>query len=157
MSQTVPQPVPGQRLDTLVSDAESGRQFRRTDYCGTAWYGQPPDTSGRMVSFTQTYLNEDSSFFLPDSHAYNTADLDGAVVTCSVALQAQTGEANFITHAEASFTGDPRGGDRSWIALRIAVYGRQPLAVAYRVSAICQLIAVPSSRAIDMRGMLGGS
>lgn len=156
MAQTVPQPVPGQRLDTLVADAESGRQFRRTDYCGTAWYGQPPDTSGGIVSFNQTYLNEDSSFFLPDSHAYNTGDLEGAVVTCSVALQGHTGEVSFITQAEASFTGDPRGGNQSWIALRIAVYGRQPLAVAYRVSAICVLIAVPSSRAIDMRGFFGG-
>jgi hypothetical protein len=69
-----------------------------------------------------------------------------------VALQGQPGEASFITHAEASFGADPRGGDQSWIALRVAVYGRQPLAVAYRVTAICPVVAVPSSRAIDLRG-----
>ncbi len=144
------------RVDTLVNDGETGRQVRRTDYCGTLWYGAPPDTSGGIVSFSQTYLNEDSALFLPDSHPYLTAELDGALVTCSVALQAQPGDASFITHAEASFTADPRGGDRSWIALRIAVYGRQPLGIAYRVCAICPTIAVPSSRAIDLRGALGG-
>lgn len=154
--QTPPQPVPGQRLDTLVNDGDTGVQVRRTDYCGTAWYGQPPDTSGGMVSFTQTYLNEDSSFFLPDSHPYLTAELGDAVVTCSVALQAQPGEASFITHAEATFTGDPRGGEHSWVAVRIAVYGRQPLGISYRVTAICPMLAVRSSRAIDMRGLFGG-
>jgi len=148
----VPQPLPQPRIDTLVNDAETGTRVRRTDYCGTAWYGQPPDTGGAAVSFTQTYLNEDSAFFLPDSHPYVTGDLGGAAVTCSVALQAQPGEASFITHAEASFAADPRDGTRSWIALRLAVYGRQPLAVAYRVTAVCPTIAVPSSRAIDLRG-----
>ena len=152
----MPQPIPQPRIDTLVSDAETGTQVRRTDYSGTAWYGEPPDTSGAAVAFTQTYLNEDSAFFLPDSHPYVTADLGAAAVTCSVALQAQPGEACFVTRAEASFAGDPRGGDRSWIALRLAVYGREPLAVAYRVTTICPTIAVPSSRAIDLRGAFGG-
>jgi len=152
----VPEVTAQPRLDTLVSHGDTGTKVRRTDYSGTAWYGEPPDTSGMAVSFSQTYLNEDSAFFLPDSHPYVTADLGGdAAVTCSVALQAQPGEACFITLADASFTPDPRGGDRSWIALRVAVYGRQPLAIAYRVTAICPVIAVPSSRAIDLRGAFG--
>ena len=151
----MPQVIAQPRVDTLVSDGDTGKQVRRTDYSGTAWYGEPPDTSGFAVSFTRTHLNEDSAFFLPDSHPYVTADLSGAVVTCSVALQGLPGEAAFITHAEASFTDDPRGGDHSWIALRVAVYGRQPLAVAYRVTATCPTIAVPSSRAVDLRGAFG--
>jgi hypothetical protein len=140
------------RLDTLVSDADTGAQVRRTDYSGTAWYGEKPDTSGFAVMFSRAPLNEDSAFFLPDSHAYVTSELGGAAVTCSVALQAQAGEASFITHAEASFAPDPRGDEHSWVALRIAVYGRQPLAIAYRVTAICPTLAVPSSRVIDLRG-----
>jgi hypothetical protein len=148
----MPEVIAQPRVDTLVSDGETGTKVRRTDYSGTAWYGERPDTSGGIVSFNLTYLNEDAAFFLPDSHPYTTGDLGDATVTCSVALQGQPGEASFITHAEASFTGDPRGGDQSWIALRIAVYGRQPLGVAYRVTAICPVIAVPSSRAIDLRG-----
>ena len=151
----MPEVFPQPRIDTLVAHGDSGQKVRRTDYSGTAWYGERPDTSGMAVSFSRTYLNEDTAFFLPDSHPYTTADLDGAAVTCSVALQGQPGEASFITNAEASFGADPRGGDQSWIALRIAVYGRQPLAIAYRVTAICPTIAVPSSRAIDLRGAFG--
>src|SRR5215208_4213651 len=142
MGQSPPQPVPGQRLDTLVSDADTGVRVRRTDYCGTAWYGQPPATSGRAVIFSPAYVNDDSTFFLPDSHAYARADLGDAVVTCSVALQAAPGEACFITHAEATYADDPRGGGHSWVALRIAVYGRQPIGVSYRVTALCPTLAV---------------
>jgi hypothetical protein len=130
------------RIDTLVNDAATGAQVRRTDYSGVAWYGAPPDTSGRMISFNQEYLREDSAFFLPDSHPYAREHLGEASATCSVAVVGEPGEAYFVTHAEASFADDPRGGDHAWLALRIAVYGRQPLGISYRVTAICPTAAV---------------
>jgi hypothetical protein len=152
----MPEVIAQPRVDTQVNDGETGQTVRRTDYCGTVWYGAPPDTSGGIVSFSQTYLNEDSAVFLPDSHPYLMADLEGAVVTCSVALQAQPGDASFITRAEATYAADPRGGEHAWVALRIAVYGRQPLGISYRVTAICPMLAVRSGRAIDLHDAFGG-
>lgn len=156
MAESIAQPVPGQRIDTFVHDADTGAKVRRTDYCGTVWYGAPPDTGGAIVAFSRTHVRDDTPFFLPDSHPYQRSELGDAVVTCSVALQAHNGQPSFVNQAEAIFADDPRGGDQCWIALRIAIYGLEPLAVSYRVTTICPTRAVPSSRVVDLRGAFGG-
>ena len=135
-------PIPQPRVDTLVTDPATGAQRRRTEYCGTVWYGAPPNTSGGMVAFTRSLVRDATPFFLPDSQPYRRAELADAVVTCGVAIQAHSGEASFVKAAEASFADDPRGGDRCWVALLIDVYGQEPLAVSYRVVALCDPAAV---------------
>ena len=49
-----PQPLPSPRIDTLVTDARTGKQAQRTDYSGVVWYGTPPDTSGGIVAISQS-------------------------------------------------------------------------------------------------------
>ena len=95
-----------------------------------------------MVAFTRSFVRDARPFYLPDSHPYERALLADAVVSCSVAIQAHSGEASFVNAAQASFADDPRGGDRCWVALQIDVYGQEPLAVAYRVVALCDPAAV---------------
>ena len=47
MSRNPIEVVPNPRIDTLVVDAASGLQRRRTEYTGTVWFGGRPSLSGR--------------------------------------------------------------------------------------------------------------
>ena len=122
------------RVDTLVSDPASGAQRRRSDYHGTAWFGQggpirPP-------------VQEEARFFLPDSLPYWRARLHDAVVACSVSIQAQSGETNRVSDPHAAWVEDPRADGLAWLHLSFTVEGRDPLAVSYRVVAVCDPEAV---------------
>jgi hypothetical protein len=130
VTQARPQP----RIDTLVNDPATGAERRRSDYTGTVWFG-----AGGMV---RGAVREDARFFLPDSLPYWRARLDDAVAACSVAIQVQTGYPNSIVDPHVAWVPDPRNDDLAWLELTFSVEGRDPLAVSYRVTAVCNPTAV---------------
>jgi hypothetical protein len=146
-----PQPYPQPRIDTFVTDANTGEKRRHTEYSGTLWYGHPPDL-GRVRIYNSQPFQDDTPVFLPDSLQYRRSELTDGVVTCTVGMQALTSEGTHIVHAGADWVDDPRGGDVAWIQVRLVVVGAQPLGVAYRVVAVCSTLAAPSDRVIDLRG-----
>jgi hypothetical protein len=118
----------------LVTDPATGAQRRRSDYTGTVWFGG----AGKI----RVAVREDARLFLPDSLPYWRSRLDDAAVTCSVALQLQTGYPNAITDPHASWVPDPRNDDLAWLQMAFSVEGRDPLAVSYRVVAMCDPDAI---------------
>jgi hypothetical protein len=128
--QANPQP----RIDTMVTDPASGTQQRRSDYSGTAWFGGGGKVRGEV--------REEARFFLPDSLPYWRRRLDDAVAACSVALQAQTGHPNTITDPHVEWVPDPRNDDIAWLQLTFGVDCRDPVAVSYRVTAVCNPKAI---------------
>lgn len=136
------QPIPQPRIDALVKDPATGAERRRTEYSGVVWFGQPPDISGGIVSFTSTYVRDATPFFLPDSLPYRRDAVAGAVVACTASVQGSGAETNLITDVTAGWADDPRGGDLCWLQLRLDVYGREPLGISYRVVAVCDPAAV---------------
>jgi len=97
----------------LSIDAVSGEQRRRTDYRGSVWFGQRPETGARrIVAPGARYLEwEGTAFFLPDSLPYRRAELADAQVSCSAAIQASHLDYHFVMDAHASWADDPRGGE----------------------------------------------
>jgi hypothetical protein len=89
-----------------------------------------------------TYVDEDSAFFLPDSLPYRRAGVADGVISCTVGLQYQSGESNYVFHAQADWGDDPRAADLCWVQLHLTMEGRQPLGVSYRVVALCDPAAV---------------
>ena len=128
------------RVDTVVADPVTGAQRRRGDYHGTVWFG-----GGR----TRGEIAEDAAFFLPDSLPYWRNRLDDALLSCSVALQVQSGYPNRIDDPHAAWVPDPRVDGLAWIQLSFAVEGRDPLAVSYRVVALCSPEAVATGQVSD--------
>jgi hypothetical protein len=79
MIDVVPQP----RIDTLVIDAATGTQRRRTEYSGTVWFGGRPQVTSYGTITTTRHAVIESPFFLPDSLPYRPDPLDDAVVVRS--------------------------------------------------------------------------
>jgi hypothetical protein len=134
-----PQPFPEPRIDTLVIDAVSGEQRRRTDYRGSVWFGQRPEIGAlRIVAPGSRYMAwESSAFFLPDSLPYRRAELADAQVSCSAAIHAAHLDYHFVLGASASWADDPRGGDLCWLQLGLTVHGSEPMGVSYGVVVLC--------------------
>jgi hypothetical protein len=141
MVEVEPQP----RIDTLVRLPHGG-EARRTEYVGTAWFDGKPIVSGlglrrapnapkgiRMPNFS-------TSFFVPDSLAYDRAALGASTLTVSVVLQA-AGETSAIVEAAATFTDDPSGRP-TWIQLHLAGHLGWPAGVGYRIVAMAAPDAV---------------
>jgi hypothetical protein len=137
-----PQLIPQPRIDTLVADPVTGGELRRTEYSGTAWYGAPPDTGGRIVSFVTRSVRDATPVFLPDSLPYRQGALGNATVSCNAAVQASNNETHLVTNAQAGFVDDPRGGETAWLQLLLDIYGHEPLGIAYRVVVLCDRAAV---------------
>ena len=129
-----PQLNPQPRVDTIVADPTSGAQRRRSDYSGTAWFGVGGPVRGA--------ISEEARFFLPDSLPYWRARLHDAVVQCSVALQVQSGHPNVVSDPHTQWVEDPRADGLAWLQLTFSVEGRDPLAISYRVVALCDPEAV---------------
>ena len=136
----LPQPFPEPRIDTLVIDAVSREQRRRTEYRGSVWFGQRPEIGARrLVAPGSRYLEwESSAFFLPDSLPYRRAELSDAQVSCSAAIHASHGNYHLVMGAQASWADDPRGGDLCWLQLELTVHASSdPIGISYDVVALC--------------------
>lgn len=128
--------VPQRRIDTLVTDAVTGLQRRRTEYVGTAWFGGRPQPTGfGSVQVTRPARIE-TPFFLPDSLPYRPDPLGDAAVTANVALQGAGGESSHVLDCRAGIVPDPRNPAVCWVQLQVLAIGRVPMAIAYRVDAL---------------------
>jgi hypothetical protein len=139
--QAIPQP----RIDTLVIDAVSGQQRRRTDYSGTVWFGDPPQLTSFGVVARGGYTRMGSGVFVPDSLPYVASRLADAVVATTVAMQSATDDPPQILDSRAVILPDPRGGDIAWLQLQVIGLGREPLGLAYRIVVLVPLEAVAAA------------
>jgi hypothetical protein len=123
------------RIDTLVTDAASGEQRRRTEYRGTAWIDGRAEPAGmvlRRVGAPGAVLPaKDVAFFLPDSLPYRRDAIEDAQLSVSAALQA-SGEQGVVLQATAAFVDDPSGAP-AWVQLHISAFSGWPCAIAYTV------------------------
>jgi len=128
---------PQPRIDTVVR-LPSGADARRTDYVGTV--DGKPQVSGLMLRRAANAPrgirtpNFSTSFFLPDSLAYDRAALGDATLSVSVVLQA-SGETSAIVGAAATFTDDPSG-TPTWIQVHLQGHLGWPAGVGYRIVAL---------------------
>jgi hypothetical protein len=135
MVEVEPQP----RIDTLVR-LPGGGEARRTEYVGTAWFDGKPQVSGLTLRRPPTAPrgirtpNFSTSFFLPNSLAYDRAALGDSTLTVSVVLQA-AGEVSAIVDAVATFTDDPSGAP-TWIQLHLGGHLGWPAGIGYRIVAL---------------------
>jgi hypothetical protein len=135
MIEVEPQP----RIDTLVRLAAGG-EARRTEYAGTAWFDGKPYLSGLTLQRSPKaprgirMPNFQTSFFLPDSLAYDRAQLGDVTLTISVVLRA-SGERAAIVDAAATFTDDPSGAP-TWIQVHVSGHLGWPAGVGYHVVAL---------------------
>jgi len=84
--------------------------------------------------------NFSASFFLPDSLAYNRAELGEPTLSVSVVLQA-AGETSAIVEAAATFTDDPSGAP-TWIQVHLQGHLGWPAGIGYRIVALTPPSAV---------------
>lgn len=146
--------VPQARIDTLVVDAVTGRQRRRTEYAGTIWYGPRPQVTSFAVMTSPQGVRVESPTFLPDSLPYRPAAIADALISCTASLQTASDATNAILDVRAGFTPDPRGGDVCWLQIQVLAAGQLPLAVSYRVVALVAPEAVVT--ATPGSGSVGG-
>ncbi len=133
---------PGPRIDTLVTDATTGLQRRRTEYTGTVWFGgRPQPTSFGMVTHT-SFATIESPFFLPDSLPYRPDPLEDALVVCSIAVQGSEEGSSYVLGYRAGLVPDPRNAAVCWVQLQVSARARVPLAISYRVDALVALNAI---------------
>jgi len=141
MVEVDPQP----RIDTIVRLLD-GTEARGTEYVGTVWFDGKPITSGlglRRASNAPKGIrmpNFSASFFLPDSLAYNRAELGEPTLSVSVVLQA-AGETSAIVEAAATFTDDPSGAP-TWIQVHLQGHLGWPAGIGYRIVALTPPSAV---------------
>jgi hypothetical protein len=135
MIEVEPQP----RIDTLVRLPDGG-DARRTEYVGTVWFDGKPEISGMVLRRAANaprgirVPNFATSFFVPDSLAYDRSALGAATLSASLVLQA-SGEVGAIAEAAATFTDDPSGSP-TWIQVHVRGHLGWPAGVGYRIVAL---------------------
>lgn len=138
MIEVVPQP----RIDTLVIDAATGLQRRRTEYTGTVWYGGRPQVTSYGTVTKTAFASIESPFFLPDSLPYRPDPLEDALVVVSVAIQGGEDRSHQILDYRAGLVPDPRNAAVCWMQLQVIARSVVPLAVSYRVDALVAMNAI---------------
>jgi hypothetical protein len=132
------------RIDTLVTDAASGEQRRRTEYIGTVWIDGRAEAAGmalrRIGPPGITTPRKDASLYVPDSLQYRREALDGAQLSVSATIQA-SGDQGAILEAAASFVDDPSGAP-AWVHLQLQAFSSWPCAIAYRIVAVTPTDAI---------------
>ena len=136
MSRNPIEVVPNPRIDTLVVDAASGLQRRRTEYTGTVWFAGRPSLSGMTVS---RLAQIESPFFLPDSLPYRPDPLNDAQVVATVAVQGSEEGAHQVVDVHAGLVADPRNAAVCWVQVQVRARAATPLGVSYRVDVLVAL------------------
>jgi hypothetical protein len=128
---------PQPRIDTLVVDASTGAQRRRTEYSGTVWFGggRPQFTSFGTVTRSQAARVE-SPFYLPDSLPYRADAASSAVVAVSVAVQSAPDHAHQVVQYRAALVADPRNPVVAWVQVQLLAAIHIPTAISYRVDVL---------------------
>jgi len=133
MSQITVEPQP--KIDTLVTDAATGAGLRRTEYSGTAWFGDKPQVGPMMVVRTQPAIAQ-SPFFLPDSLPYRAETATAAVLAVTVAIQSAPDGSHQVTEVRANLAADPRNPAVAWVQVQLLAGITVPLGVSYRVDVL---------------------
>lgn len=128
--------VPNARIDTLVVDAASGLQRRRTEYTGTVWFAGRASLSGVTIS---RLAQIESPFFLPDSLPYRPDPLNDAQVVATAAVQGSEEGAHQIVEVHAGLVADPRNPAVCWVQVQVRARAATPLGVSYRVDVLVAL------------------
>ena len=134
-------PVPAQRIDTLVTDPQTGEQRRRTDYSGTVWYGGRPQLTGGMVVSGGRIAQITTPFWVPDSHKYGPEAATGVQIQAGAAIQSAAREGQ-IVDVSAGLGEDPQDGGALLAYMGVTAVASVPLGVAYRLTVICAPEAV---------------
>ncbi|OGO58673.1 MAG: hypothetical protein A2V85_15365 [Chloroflexi bacterium RBG_16_72_14] len=134
--------VPQPRIDTLVTDAATGLQRRRTEYSGTVWFGGRPQVTSYGTLTRTAFASIESPFFLPDSLPYRPDPLEDALIVVSVAIQGAEDKAHQILEYRAGLEPDPRNPAVCWMQLQVIARSMVPLAVSYRVDALVAMNAI---------------
>lgn len=141
MVEVEPQP----RIDTIVRLLD-GSEARRTEYVGTVWFDGKPQLAGLLLRRGPNAPrgirtpNFTTSFFIPDSLAYDRAKLGDPTLSISVVLRS-AGDTSAIVDAAATFTDDPSG-TPTWIQVHLQGHLGWPAGVGYRIVAITPPSAV---------------
>jgi len=140
-----------ERVDSLVTDPDSGEQRRRTDHAGTVWYGGRPQLiSGRHPLPGDTAAQISSSFWLPDSHAYDAVAGESVQIQATASVQgglATTAGGNLlILDVSASLAAHPHVSDTALVYVTVNAAASLPFGVAYRVIVICapEIVRAPA-------------
>ncbi len=128
--------VPQPRIDTLVIEAATGLQRRRTEYTGTVWFGGRPNVGGLTMVRPAAI---ETPFFLPDSLPYRPDPLKDAQVVVAVAIQGAEEQAHQIVDYHAGLVPDPRNAAVCWVQLQVRARATAPFAVGYRVDVLVAL------------------
>ena len=136
MSSDMISPVPGERIDTVVTDPVTAERRRRTDYAGTVWYGGRPQMTGGMVMGRGGAAQITTPFWLPDSHVYDAAMAADAQVQASAAVQSMV-EYCQILDVSAGLGEHPQDSGALLVYVAVTAAARVPLGGAYRVTVIC--------------------
>lgn len=142
MAESTIEVLPQPRLDSVIVEAASGMQRRRTEYAGTAWFGGRPEAAGYAVHATSAVAAIESPFFLPDSLPYRPDPLEDAQVACSIAIQGAEDGYHQVLSYRAGLVPDPRNAAVCWLQIQISARARTPFAVGYRVVAVVAMNAV---------------
>jgi hypothetical protein len=126
---------PQPRIDTLVVDAVTGAQRRRTEYTGTAWYGTRPEL-GAFVLVRSGAARIESAFYLPDSLPYRAELAGSAVIAVSIAVQSAAQESHQFVDRWVTLEPDPRNAAVCWLQLRIVAASWTPVAIGYRIDVL---------------------
>jgi hypothetical protein len=126
------------RIDTLVTEAATGEQRRRTEYLGTVWIDGRAEATGmalrRVGAPGISTPRKDVGFYVPDSLAYRRDALDGAQLSVSAAVQA-SGEQGAVLDVATGFVDDPSGAP-AWVHVQLQAFMSWPCAIAYRIVAL---------------------
>jgi len=148
------QPQP--RIDVLVTDYETEDRRLRTDYVGVAWIGDEPDPETGLMGGEYSRRQVDTRLFLPDTHWYDSDQLDSVEVqvTAGVLQVALTergtqGLLGALSTPEVEFYEHPEGDDGVGVCLWIRGEILSNVALSYRVTVVCDPIAVKRKGAAD--------
>lgn len=125
--------VPQPRVDTIVIDAATGGQRRRTEYTGTVWFGGRPNIGGAT---TVRPVMIETPFFLPDSLPYRPDPLNDAQVVATIAIQGAEDRAHQVADYRAGLVADPRNPAVCWIQLQLHARATAPFGVSYRIDVL---------------------
>lgn len=133
-SQIAVEPQP--RIDTLVIDAPTGAQRRRTEYAGAVWFGGKPELTGFGIVTMGMAAQVQSPFFLPDSLPYRADAAAAAVIAITAAIQSAPDESHQVVELHAGLVADPRNPAVAWVQVQLLAGIRTPTAISYRVDVL---------------------
>jgi hypothetical protein len=137
------------RIDTLVTAYPGGESRLRSDYAGIAWIGGRPDDERGIAGPDYRRREVDTRLFLPDTHWYDLAAVDGLDVQVSAGLlqvagtsQGTQGLVASLAEPVVEFFEHPEGLDGVGICLWLRGRIWSNVGLSYRVTVLGDPAAV---------------